>query len=61
MCLFVDRVHNKIASSWMLRHVSLVGTDVSEEPSASLIRATRTGDARCEEIPRYFFAACVGC
>jgi hypothetical protein len=30
-----------MASSGMLRHVSLVRTDVSEEPSASFIRVTR--------------------
>jgi hypothetical protein len=29
--------------SWMLRHVALVRTDVSEEPSASFIRVTRIG------------------
>jgi hypothetical protein len=45
----------------MLRRVALVRTDVSEEPSASIIRVTRIGelrttlaslatDARCEEI-----------
>jgi hypothetical protein len=28
----------------MLRHVALVGTDVSEEPSASFIRVTRIGE-----------------
>jgi hypothetical protein len=30
-----------MVSSWMLRLVVLVRTDVSEEPSASFIRATR--------------------
>jgi hypothetical protein len=51
-----------MVSSWMLRRVALVRTDVSEEPSASFIRVTRIGeleqhklqlatDARCEEIP----------
>jgi hypothetical protein len=28
----------------MLRHVALVRTDVSEEPSASFIRVTRIGE-----------------
>jgi hypothetical protein len=31
-------------SSGMLRRVTLVGTDVSEEPSASIIRVTRIGE-----------------
>jgi hypothetical protein len=31
-------------SSEMLRRVALVRTDVSEEPSASFIRVTRTGE-----------------
>jgi hypothetical protein len=30
-----------MVSSWMLRHVALVRTDVSEEPGASFIRVTR--------------------
>jgi hypothetical protein len=33
-----------MASSEMLRHVALVETDVSEEPSASIIRVTRIDD-----------------
>jgi hypothetical protein len=33
-----------MASSGMLRRVALVGTDVSEELSASIIRATRIGE-----------------
>jgi hypothetical protein len=33
-----------MASSGMLRHVALVRTDVSEEPSASIIRVTRIGE-----------------
>jgi hypothetical protein len=41
----------RMASSGMLRSACLVGTDVSEDRSASLIRVTRIG----EEI------ACVGC
>jgi hypothetical protein len=32
-----------MVSSWMLRHVALVRTDVSEEPSSS-IRVTRIGE-----------------
>jgi predicted transcriptional regulator len=31
-------------SSWMLRRVALVRTDVSEELSASFIRVTRIGE-----------------
>jgi hypothetical protein len=41
----------------MLRHVALVITDVSEEPSVSIIRVTRIGGLG----RMYFFAACVGC
>jgi hypothetical protein len=33
-----------MASSGMLRHVTLVRTDVSEELSASIIRMTRIGE-----------------
>jgi hypothetical protein len=33
-----------MVSSRMLRHVALVRTDVSEEPSASFIRVTRIGE-----------------
>jgi hypothetical protein len=32
-------------SSGMLRHVALVRTDVSEEPSASFVRVTRIGES----------------
>jgi hypothetical protein len=50
-----------MASSGMLHRVALVGTNVLEEPSASIIRVTRIGelgtrlavtttDASCEEI-----------
>jgi hypothetical protein len=51
-----------MASSGMLRRVALVRTDVSEEPGASIIRMTRTGElgmlavtsnARYEEIQSY--------
>jgi hypothetical protein len=34
----------KIVSSGMLRRVTLVRTDFSEEPSATIIRVTRIGD-----------------
>jgi hypothetical protein len=34
----------RMASSWMLRHVALVRTDVSEEFSASFIRVTKIGE-----------------
>jgi hypothetical protein len=33
-----------MASSWVLRRVTLVRTDVSEELSASFIRVTRIGE-----------------
>jgi hypothetical protein len=33
-----------MASSWMLRRVALVRTDVSEELSDSFIRVTRIGE-----------------
>jgi hypothetical protein len=33
-----------MVSSRMLRHMALVRTDVSEEPSASFIRVTRIGE-----------------
>jgi hypothetical protein len=47
----------------MLRHVDLVGTDVSEERSAFIIRLIRIGEqrqqqlvqGRCEEIRSRFF------
>jgi hypothetical protein len=35
-----------MASSGMLRPVALVRTDVSQEPSASIIRVTRIGELR---------------
>jgi hypothetical protein len=35
-----------MASSWMLRRVALVRTDVSEELTTSIIRATRIGGLR---------------
>jgi hypothetical protein len=36
--------HRRMVSSWMLRRVALVETDVSEEHSASFIRLTRIGE-----------------
>jgi hypothetical protein len=33
-----------MVSSWMLRHVALVKTDVSEELGASFIRVARIGE-----------------
>jgi hypothetical protein len=52
----------------MLRHVTLLRTDVSEELSASTIRVTKIGELgtlavtinRCT-LPLHFFIACVGC
>jgi hypothetical protein len=61
-----------MVSSGMLRRVSLVRTDVTEEPSASFIRVTRIGElgttlgatSNRRKLRRntkwYFFAACVG-
>jgi hypothetical protein len=55
-----------MASSWMLRRVALVGTDVSEELSASIFRVTRIGELETTLVVTsnrrtlYFFAACVG-
>jgi hypothetical protein len=46
----------------MLRRVGLVRTDVSEEPSASIIRVTIIGELGTLAVTsNYFFAACVGC
>jgi hypothetical protein len=55
----------------MLRRVTLVRTDVSEELSASFIRVTRIGElgttlavttaATKFFLCNYFFAACIGC
>jgi hypothetical protein len=35
----------------MLRHVAFVRTDVSEEPSASIVRVTRIGELGTLAIP----------
>jgi hypothetical protein len=35
-----------MASSWILRGVTIVRTDISEERSASLIQVTRIGELR---------------
>jgi hypothetical protein len=49
----------------MLRCVTLVRTDVSEEPSASFIRVTRIGELgttlAVTSNTKYFFAEYVGC
>jgi hypothetical protein len=51
-----------MASSWMLRRVALVTTDVSEELSAYFIRVTRIAElGTILAVTLYFFAACVGC
>jgi hypothetical protein len=43
--LVSDRLHlRRMASFGMLRRVALVGTDVSEELTASIIRMTRIGE-----------------
>jgi hypothetical protein len=53
-------------SSGMLRRVALVGTDVSEELSASFMKVTRIGElgttlAVTSNRRNNTFAACVGC
>jgi hypothetical protein len=66
--------YSRMPSSGNLRRVDLVRTDVSEEPTASIIRVKRIGElgtlavtrneARCEEIlytTYNFFVACFGC
>jgi hypothetical protein len=57
-----------MVSSGMLRHVALVGTDVSEEPSASFITVTRIGEIGTtlaatsnRRTLRRNTTACVGC
>jgi hypothetical protein len=37
-------VSRRMPSSWMLRHVALVRTDVSEEHSACVIKVTRISE-----------------
>jgi hypothetical protein len=52
----------RMVPSGMLRRVTLVRTDVSEEPSASFIRVTRIGELGTTLAATwYLFAACVGC
>jgi hypothetical protein len=61
----------RMPSSWMLRLVAIVRTDVSGECIASIIKVTRIIELRktstitsCEEIlceKLIFLAACVGC
>jgi hypothetical protein len=59
-----------MVSSGLLRRVALVRTDVSEEPGASFIRATKIGELGTTQaatnnrrtlLRKYFFAAYVGC
>jgi hypothetical protein len=50
-----------MASSEMLRPVDLVGTDVSDELSASMIRVTRIGELGTLAVTSNRRAACVGC
>jgi hypothetical protein len=51
-----------MASSGMLRHVALVRTDVSEELSASIIRATRIGElGTALAVTSNQRTVCVGC
>jgi hypothetical protein len=42
--IYLNFIDERIASSEMLRRVELVRTDVSEERSSSIIRATRIGE-----------------
>jgi hypothetical protein len=41
---FSMKILSRKVSSGMLRHVTLVRTDVSEDPGASFIRVTRIGE-----------------
>jgi hypothetical protein len=56
-----------MVSSWLLRRVALVRTDVLEEPGASFFRVTKIGAlgttqaATSNRRTWYFFAAYVGC
>jgi hypothetical protein len=47
-CLLVlfDKLeyNRRMVSSWLLRRMALVRTDVSEEPGASFIRVTKIGE-----------------
>jgi hypothetical protein len=43
-CLPANKNSKSMVSSWMLRRVALVRTDVSEEPSTSYIRVTRISE-----------------
>jgi hypothetical protein len=58
----------KMSSSGTLRRVTLVRTDISEEPSTSIIRVTRIGElgtlavtSNRRMLRRNTVAACVGC
>jgi hypothetical protein len=54
---FINIAVRRMASAGMLRRVALVGTEVSEEISASIIKVTRIGElgttlaVTSEEIP----------
>jgi hypothetical protein len=48
-----------MVSSGMLRRVTLVRADVSEEPVASFIRVTRIGELFLRSVRRLLVAACV--
>jgi hypothetical protein len=44
IAVVIEDVYRKYAVFWDIGRVALVRTDVSEEPSASIIRVTRNGE-----------------